>query len=238
VQRYVDALRSIAEHKESRGGNGQVLVAVLAGVPEDYPESGDLTYRDSTSAAFNREYGIGPGCNIGQEEIDSPPGIPPVRLREFAEAFATEERNIFSICSEDYAIALEQIAEAAGRLSARACVPGCVTDTNRYIDGLQPRCTLVEEKTSEREMPVQSCVARNGTWEFPGPEVDVCYRALSDVAGLTSTAVDDMSPQCITRGANLEFVVERRPGIPIQAGTAVRVDCELDGPSTQTCLPS
>ncbi|MBC8066995.1 MAG: hypothetical protein IAG13_01570, partial [Deltaproteobacteria bacterium] len=127
VSRYVDALRDVSQRKSARGGTSQVLVAVIGGVPLDYPDAGVLPFQDSDDPEFNLEYGIGPSCGRGTETVHSPPGLPPVRVREFAEAFATE-RNVFSICSPDYTAALEQIGGALGRLSARTCVPGCVAD--------------------------------------------------------------------------------------------------------------
>src|SRR5690606_28101490 len=108
---------------------GEVLVALLAGVPLDHPQTGQLVYQDSAFPDFNIEYGIGPGCGQGTETIQDPPGIPPVRLRQLAEAFASgEERNVFSICSPDYGVALTQIADAIGELNERACISGCVVD--------------------------------------------------------------------------------------------------------------
>jgi len=239
LDRYVDTLRGISRDKELRGGNGRVLIAVIAGVPEDYPESGQLVYEDSDFPEFNQEYGIGPGCGRGSETVGAPPGIPPVRLREVAEAFATEGRNIFSICSDDYSVALEQIAAAISELGSRACVPGCVLDTDPYIAGVQAECTVVEERAEADGGPrvVEGCVVANDGWEFPSLESELCYRSLSDQSQTTSGQQDDMSAQCITRGANLEFLVERREGASVAPGAAVRVDCELTIPDSNGQCP-
>lgn len=237
VERYVDTLRDVARTKEQRGGNGTVLVAVIAGVPLDYPETGQLIYQDSDLPEFNTEYGIGPACNRGTEAIFSPPGIPPVRLREFAEAFATERRNIFSVCSPDYTVALEQIAEEIPKLGARACVPGCATDINPNVGGLQPSCDIIEQRPPEQggNRIVPPCVVDNEEWYFPTPADTLCFRELTDPAQTTRWTHDDMSPQCVTRGANLEFVVERRDGIAVGPGVGVEIVCELDGPKGLTC---
>ena len=236
VQRYVDVLTDISEQKQMDGGQGEVLVALLAGVPLDYPQTGEIIYEDSAFEDFNLEYGIGPGCGQGTETIQNLPGIPPVRLRQFAEAFATEERNIHSICSDDYSAPLQQIADAIGEVSERACFNGCVTDADEKTAEFEPDCTLFETFTGATpDMPVPPCAVLKGGWAFPSPDVDTCYLALTDPDGSTPNDVDDMSPQCITVGSNLEFVIERRPGVPIAAGTSVEVSCSLEAPVGTTC---
>lgn len=238
VQRYVEALAALAQHKQTRGSQGQVLLALIAGVPIDYPQAQQIPYADSIFDDFNLEYGIGPGCDIGSETIHDPPGIPPVRLREVARSFATEENNIFSICDDDYGIALEQIAAAIGEMSERACVTGCVADIKEKTAGLQPSCTLTERfapETGLPDRPVPPCVMFGETWDFPGDDVHACYRALVDDGGDTPTPIDDMSAQCVTLGFNLELVVERRADVPVPAGTAVDVHCDLLAPPGVLC---
>lgn len=229
LTRYIDVLTELAAQKQMMGGQGEVLVAVLGGVPLDYPQTGELTYQDSDLGEFNSEYGIGPGCGRGTETINDPPGIPPVRLRAFAEAFASEERNLFSICSEDYGVALTDIASALGEINERACVGGCVVDSDTQTDGLQPDCSLVETfADGQPDQVVPSCLIGPGGWVFGSDDIDTCYRALTDPDGTaTVTEFDDMTAQCVTVGSNLEFVIERREGVPVAAGTSVEVHCEL-----------
>ena len=236
ITRYVDTLTELAATKQAQGGQSEVLIAVLAGVPLDYPETGEILYADSVDTQFNEEYGIGPGCGIGTETIDDPPGIPPVRLRQFAEAFASERRNMFSICADDYGVALQDIADAIGGINSRACIAGCVHDLRYDIDGLQPDCRLVEAfADGQPDREVAPCVVTEAGWDYPAPDVHVCALALSDAEGLTPSPVDDMSPQCVTLGSNLELVIQRREGIPVPAGTAVRVHCDLDAPVGVSC---
>lgn len=236
VDRYIDALRAVANDKEVRGGNGTVLVAVIAGVPETYPEGGELIYQDSADPVFNSEYGIGPGCGFGTETLGELPGIPPVRLKAFAEAFAGERRNMFSICSQDYAVALEQIAEEIAQLGARSCVPGCATDTSANVSGLQPQCTVVEQRGVDAggDVPVAPCEVTNDGWTFPAG-ADICHRALTDPDGSTPWPHDDLTAQCVGRGSNLEFVIERREGVPVPPGIGVEVECVLEGPVGVRC---
>ena len=82
---------------------------------------------------------------------------------------------------------------------------------------------------------VLPCTLTDFGWEFPVPEVDVCYRALTDPGQVTPGLGDDMSPQCATLRSNLELVIERRLGVPVPAGTAVGVSCQLDAPVGVTC---
>jgi len=235
VQRYVDAVTELSSAKAARGGTGQVLVAVIAGVPLDYPETGMMIYQDSDFPEFNTEYGIGPSCGRGTETPTSPPGIPPVRLAQFAEQFATDERNLFSVCAGDYTVALQQIVDALGRLSARTCVPGCVEDQDDDEAGLQPKCRLVERDDDGGERVVPRCVMSSDGWTFPGTSMELCYRTLLDGDASTPTPQDDISRQCVTQGANVELVVERPPGVIEAAGTQVEVECDLTGPIGTGC---
>ena len=185
---------------------------------------------------FNDEYGIGPGCGRGTEAVHSPPGIPPVRLREFAEQFTTEENNLFSICSPDYTPALEQMVDALETLSVRTCVPGCVEDSDPDADGLQAQCRLVELDADGTELGiVPRCIGLGDDWTFPSTSLELCYRALTDKRGDTPRTYDDMSAQCITQGGNLELVVERPEGVVEVPGREVQVECPLDRPVGETC---
>jgi len=236
MQRYVDALSVVSEQKQLAGGPGEVLIALMAGVPLDYPDTGFLQYEDSFSEEFNLEYGIGPGCGQGTETITSPPGIPPVRLKELSEAFATESPNVFSICSDDYGIALTDIAAKLSALDERACIGGCVIDLDESTEALEPDCILGEANPNGSPgLAVPPCIVGLDLWDFPTPADNICYRALTDPEGETATPFDDMSPQCVTLGSNLEYVVERRPGTPVPPGVSVEVGCSLQAPIGTTC---
>ncbi len=237
VQRYIDALAELSLERQAAGGQGQVFLSLIAGVPLDYPETGTMLFQDSVFDDFNREYGIGPACNIGTEAIGDPPGIPDVRLRGVVESFAGEAKNVFSVCSQDYSVALEAIAGAIGDISERACVGGCVADLSPD-PGVQPSCQLIEQfplESAEPDRVVEPCVIADGTWSFPGPAANTCYRGLDDRDDSTADPIDDMAPHCAATGFNLELVVERRPGIPIPSGTSIAVACDLLGPPGTTC---
>lgn len=236
LSRYREVLTEIAQTKQGLGGQGEVLVALLAGVPLDYPETGEIVYADSFDPEFTAEYGIGPSCGQGTESVSNPPGIPPVRLREFAESFETVGRNIFSICNDDYSVALQDIADAIGEVNTRACVSGCVSDSDPTVSGLQPACALIETQAEDDPgVAVAPCVIVETGWMFPTPTTDACYRSLTDRRDATISTLDDMSAQCVTVGSNLELVVERREGAPVATGTAVEVRCELQAPAGVLC---
>jgi len=236
LSRYEEVLTEVSLAKQEAGGQGEVLVALLAGVPLGYPQGEPLVYADSFDPMFTAEYGIGPSCGQGTETVHSPPGIPPVRLREFAESFETAGRNIFSICDDDYSIALQQIADAIGEVNTRACVNGCVSDGNASMSGLQPLCSLVEKQSiDDPGTVVARCTETPEGWDFPSPAVNICYRPLTDRSNATLTTQDDMSAQCVTVGSNLELVVERREGAPVPAGASVEVGCDLEAPAGVRC---
>ena len=91
------------------GGSHRLVVAGLVGVPEGYSTgSAEIPYANSPDEEFQWLYGIGPGCSQSSEEV----GLPPVRLREFADFFAEPgARHLYSICAADYGPALSSIAE-------------------------------------------------------------------------------------------------------------------------------
>jgi hypothetical protein len=103
LSRYTDQLAAI----DAANGPARVRVAVLAGVPLDYADGGDPLYADSIDPVFQTSFGIGPGCETA--DISA---LPPVRMREVAEAFADAgERNVYSICGSALCEAFERIVD-------------------------------------------------------------------------------------------------------------------------------
>ena len=235
VSRYVDLLRTHEERTDR-----EVLVSVIGGVPEGYGAGADLVYQDAADPAFQETFGIGPGCTSAGGQA-----VPPVRLREFAEAFqAPGETNMFSVCAAEYDVALEQIAERLVKRLKPACMDACVADQDPSTERLDPLCTLEEvvplPDGGQESRPVAPCVLTCGGapcdpaqvdqadgWSFPAPDVDACYRLATDGAQQTATELDDMDEQCVDRGLNLEFRLERRPGTRPVAGTRVEATCAL-----------
>jgi hypothetical protein len=235
VSRYVDLLQAIENDKKIRNPEQEVLVSVISGVPEGYAEGHEIVYQDTLDPAFQDYFGIGPGC-----ESTVGLALPPVRLREFAEAFEVAgERNLFSICADDYSAALHAIAHTIADRVRLACIPACVADADDDpSNGLTPSCTFVEEAPGEAgpvttTIPECNVDVNAGTWDFPSASDNACYRMLTE--NETPTKLDDISADCFDQGYNLEVVIERRPGTAPPGGTVVRATCELSGNPEHDC---
>lgn len=106
VSRYVDLLAGI---EAAKAPGTAVRVEVITGVPEDYAEGGSLVYADSVDPQQMLSYGIGPGCTSAEGDV----ALPPVRLREVAEAFAgAGEINMDSVCAPTWCEIVDRIADA------------------------------------------------------------------------------------------------------------------------------
>jgi hypothetical protein len=224
VQEYVSYVQEIENAKREINADAEVLVALLGGVPDNYSTGGaDLVYADGVgeNADFQRRNGIGPGCQTAAGEA-----VPPVRLRAFAEAFALsdaiEDRNLYSVCADDYTPALAQIAEIIGRQLRPACMPTCVADTDLITPGLDPTCTVTEQYTDDdgnlQSLTLEPCGGTAVAIEFPGG-ADVCYREL--------TAPEQMHETCVEEGWNLQFEVKRTAAGERAGGSLVNADCVI-----------
>ncbi|HEY8379845.1 MAG TPA: VWA domain-containing protein, partial [Nannocystis sp.] len=161
--------------------------------------------------------------------------VPPVRLREFAEAFQVgDERNVFSICQDDYSAALQAIANKIRDQIKPACMPKCVRDLDPTTEILEPSCEVYEVNTAlgtRDELP--PCELVDGAWVPPAGET-ACFAELIDPDGsMTPSPLDDMHPDCTAKGYNLQFEVVRTAGAP--AGTTVQAYCELSQNKAQDC---
>lgn len=106
VSRYIETLRDIESLKQgTTAANAKVVVAVVSGVPSGYSAGeAEIPYADSSDTNYNENFGIGPGCTEGS--LSAPP---PVRLRALAEAFGDGDRNLFSICGQEFEPAMEYV---------------------------------------------------------------------------------------------------------------------------------
>jgi hypothetical protein len=244
VAEYVEFLQRIEDHKRTINPDAEVLVSVLGGVPDNYATGGaDIEYADGAGddADFQRRHGIGPGCKTTAGEA-----VPPVRVRAFAEAFALsdapEDRNLYSVCADDYSPALEQIADKLILQLRPACMPSCVADTDLLTPGVNPTCTITEEYTDlagkPMSVPLSPCGGTGDAPEFP-PGAEVCYRARTDATKTGSTA-DDLHETCIEEGWNLQFEVLRTAAGERANGSLVNADCvvsqqpEIDCPDLKS----
>jgi hypothetical protein len=209
-----------------------VLLSVIAGVPAGYPDGEPIVFRDSLDPEVTELYGIGPGCNFGQESIHQPTGLPPVRLLELARRVDPPEHDVFSICAEDYTGALSEIGRAIGAAQSQACIDGCVADDNPAVSGLQPACEVQEvwlrDDGTVAETTIPPCQETEVGWDFPSPDHALCYFARE-----LDPAVDETCRDSVV--ANLWIGVERRPDSPVRYGSRVDVECQLEAPVGYPC---
>jgi len=218
VSRYVDLLRDIELAKQTLTPGQELLVSLIAGVGP----GGEVTYADAADPVFQQDFGIGPGC-VGEGGA----AVPPVRLRELAEAFAVDgQPSMFSICDQSYAPALTSIAEAIAAQIKPACFPACAADIDPLTDALDPACFLVQEWPRDdgtfAEAEVPPCEAGGVVPDG----ADVCYAALT---------ADERSDFCRDIGFNLELQLVRREGVPAPAQAVILADCELSDDRATDC---
>ena len=227
VSRYVERLEAVAASKLA---GREVLVSVIAGVPEGYSSGeAEIAYADVVDTSFveptdfQQLFGIGAGC---QTEINGTiqSAVPPVRLKTLAEAFvgsglADGARNIYSVCSADYTPAiLDIVAGIEGELPP-ACFEGCVLDVDSATAELDYSCTVLErvggDDGVQYELP--ECVSGQNGPELPA-DADACWIAKTGA---------ELAPECVEKDSNLEFDLLRRPGVPVPGDVRVSALCEL-----------
>ncbi len=235
LSKYINFVKSIELEKKKSDENQRVLISLIAGVPKGYEnfEAGtDIPYEDSPNQDIQDSFGIGPGC-----VLDTATAVPPVREREFAEAFVTDtatERNLYSICQQDYSAALKSIADQIRDQIKPACMPNCVRDKNPETPVVDPGCTLYEENIGNNtSAAIPQCNEVNGEWTAPAGAT-VCFATLIDKDGKqTPSKIDDMSVECVDEGFNLEFILVRSAAAP--AGTTISAACELSENKNRDC---
>jgi hypothetical protein len=216
LSRYIDFVQEVEDFKREFTPGQEVLVHGITGVPVGY-ESGqaDIVYADGQGTE-QIDFGIGAGC-VNNAVV--PPGVarPPVREREFAEAFEVGgQRNLHSICADDFSPALAAIGASIRDQIRPTCMPACVADTNPVTQEVDPQCVIVQESPNPggggiTETDVPPCEGGS-----PPGGSDVCYEPLVG---------DAMSPFCIEEGWNLEFRIVRT--VPAPGGTTLRATCQL-----------
>jgi hypothetical protein len=154
---------------------------------------------------------------------DEGKAVPPVRQRAFVEQFQIgDEPNLFSICEDDWSIALEAIAERIRDQLAPACMTRCVADTDPTTDVLDPSCVLEQRTPDGEKTTIPECL--------PGRTLpdgaDVCYFTMTG---------EDMHQDCQDAGWNLEFDVVRREGKSVPGDTDVTATCEVSAQPAIDC---
>jgi hypothetical protein len=233
VSKYIDFVKSIEDKKKEIDENQRVLISLIAGVPIGYDTfDKEIPYENLPADDENQiNFGIGPGC-LSDDSF----AVPPVREREFAEAFLddpTKERNLYSICQDSYAGALQSIANKIRDQIVPACMPSCVRDKDRGTPVLDPNCRLIETDIKGVEKDIPQCTEVNGEWTAGGGS-NVCFATLIDKTGKeTLSKIDNISEYCNMEGFNLEFFLVRTA--PAAAGTTISANCELSDNRALDC---
>jgi hypothetical protein len=220
LSRYVDLLEDIEYQKRHLDPKQDILVSVIAGVPEGYPDQ-RIVYQDSLDPGFQGDFGIGPGCTSSAGEA-----VPPVRLRELAETMQADgDPNMFSICQSDYSAALHAIADRIRKNLRPGCVQTCVRDMDPTTAELDPSCVVRERLVDGTRTVVVPCEHDGSEW-VPPAGADLCYRALTG---------DEMSEQCTEEGWNLEFKTIRAPGVQAPNNSSIEATCEVSMNKSVDC---
>jgi hypothetical protein len=235
MSRYVGRIQGIEDQKKEYNATQEVITVLIGGVASD----GSVVYADAIDPAFQDSFGIGPGCT----DAGGASAVPPVRMRSFTEAFSPE--SMYSICESDYTPAFEAIADAIRDQIKPACYKQCAADTMPATEVIDPDCVVEENAPALEPAEIEECM-RNGDGSYaidpmtmshamPSDAVNVCYALRVDTGGQTSDPADNMSPECLGEGYNLEFAIERRPGFPAKGGTAVSATCSLSASPQVDC---
>jgi len=237
--KYIEFVASIEQNKQAFDADAQVIVSLIAGVPPGYDSyAAEIPYADSPDFNFQASFGIGPGCIADPTTT----AVPPVREREFAEAFNEDpdaRRNLYSVCDPDYSAAMASIGERIRGQMRPSCMPNCVADTKPVTPELDPSCTVFEENlVAQTQTPIVGCVEGEDMmgapiWQVPAGET-VCFAQLIDRDTFTTpSTLDNMSLECVEEGFNLEFEIVRAG--PAPAGVTISASCELSPDKAKDC---
>ena len=235
VHKYIEFLKEIERQKQQIDERQRVKVSLITGVPVGYEDfAAEIRYEDAADANYQENFGIGPGCVLGASDQAAAAAAPPVRERELAEAFANDgARPLYSICQFDYSAALAAIAREIADDMRPLCMPNCVHDRDPETVVLEPSCTLYEDNLADgTRYLIPQCVESGGKWAAPeGAKVCVAYRV--DAREQTPSRLDDMAPECVQGGLNLEFQIVR--GAAATAGAVISASCALSDDKARDC---
>jgi hypothetical protein len=236
VGKYIDFVKGIEASKQSYDPNQRVKVSLLTGVPVGYDTfANEIAYADlPPNEDFQLNFGIGPGCVSGDPNFPETSAVPPVREREFAEAFAeADHRRLYSLCQDDYSASLQKIGEEIADAILPACMPKCVRDLDPQTPILDPSCELREIDFQGNEKVIPPCIEQIGVWTVPNGAT-ACFAQLIDKTGMESVSkIDDMSDVCVAEGFNLEFLFVRAQ--PLEPSTTVEATCEPSANKAMDC---
>lgn len=231
VDRYVDRLRDLRGWKRSLDPQAAVYVSVIGGVDDN----GDLSFRAAgqDNGVEDAPFGIGPGCQAGSAaEGDLRFATPPLRLDTVVEALVGEK---FSVCSNDWGVALERLADMIYDQFRPWCGPACIADLDPATATLEHDCVALELRpdAEPRELPV--CKKLDGEYLFedgdyvqPDDATDACAVFRDDLELVDENPYDDLDVYCFASGHRVELRIARRQGHPAPIDTCVRLLCSGD----------
>jgi hypothetical protein len=233
LSRYIDFVQQIEDAQQALIPEREVIVGLVSGVDQ----SSNAFYAASEDSLLQAEYGIGWGCTgPNPNDPDRPiTALPPVRLRDFTNAFSTG--NMFSLCDADYSPVLAVLAQTSGPQVQPSCFSECVADTDPTTAIVEPECEVIQQVPGEPDVVVPDCArAPDGSYlvdpdtqdyVMPSPDTDACFAQLVDADQLTPDVNDDMSVECADQDFKLEFKLARRPSGWIRSGTTVTATCTV-----------
>jgi hypothetical protein len=252
IDRYIDFLDGLREAPKL-GGNSptrgprarDVLVSLIAGVPVGYDAGkAEIPYqrRRSRQRAGRSTSASPPAASTPRTAATAPRSRRCASARSPRRSPPRDERNLFSICQDDYTDALAQIADAIRReLPPPACSGVCIADSDPTTDILEPTCEVSEVfKGDTRQIP--RCVHDGAGWQTPDGD-DVCFYLLTDPDQRTESTLDDMTipdghdrrRRAAREMSNLEFGLHRsgprKPDVTYEASCVAaenKDDCKDD----------
>jgi len=219
ISRYVDLLAGIRADKQRIDPSHEVLVSLIAGVPQGYEDgTAEIAYAEAAAGSEqDLNFGIAPGC-VNTSDGSGSTAVPPVRERAVAEAFAGDQRNLYSICQDDYSPALEGIARQIEKALPPACGTTMVADRDLETEQLDADCKI-QQVVGREVTDVPACEpVGEADWAVPKGS-SLCAIVLTDPGALTPSTRDDMTKvgdpaggftvPCANSETNVEFKLLR-----------------------------
>lgn len=221
LSKYEALLDEVRAAKQAVRPDADVSLAVFAGVPIGYhaDPSLEIVYQTPDDPEVALEFGIDYGC-----ETETSAAVPPVRLRELAEAYPMGEgRNLYSICEPSYEPALQDIATQLAAPSAAVCLSRCAADADPTTTWLDVQCELFAERSDGTRRTLPPC---------EGGVVP---------AGATTCvqihAGDSLGDRCRGDGKNVGFTFQHAPGSGFASDEQVIASClTSDEDTARSCL--
>jgi hypothetical protein len=192
--------------KTLKANSNDVMVAAVAGPPTPYSVVVEpLPGGGANSPAVPQ---VAPSCESANGNA-----APAVRIQEFVNAFGNNG-TFLSICADDFTPVMTRIGEEVARRASLECMAARLADVDPEAAGLQSRCEVYDETTSDGST-LRELIPACATAAPP------CWRIAP-------------SAKCLQSG--VQMVVDRGGVAPV-TGTRLNVVCETcDQPNDPRCL--